>query len=411
MTLKPLVSIVIPVYNGSNYLKEAIDSALAQTYKNIEVIVVNDGSNDNGKTREIALSYGKQIRYFEKENGGVSTALNLAIENMKGEYFSWLSHDDLYLPRKIEASVEAILASDDKTCSALCVTDHLVMPEHKIEREVINVDKKYWENGISAYLIAPAMGCALLIHRSYFDKYGLFDSKQSITQDYSKWFEFYKENNLVFVPEHLVLMRCHSNQRTFTLSEDYKKENTELINFVSNNVPMKKIESLKWNLYNFYSVYLTARFMVEYLPAWKNIISKMRKLSIDSKDNTNLEMFHKFLRKISFGTNKTVLYCAGKKLERVAFALISREISVDGYSDSNPDKVKSERNGLKPIPPDKLNKDTDLIIITKNFPSDVKKSLMEQGFKHIYSYDEDIVGLLIEIPINKEFLDLYEKCC
>ena len=94
MSHNPLVSIVIPVYNGSNFMREAIDSALAQTYPNIEILVVNDGSTDN--TREIALSYGDKIRYFEKENGGVATALNLAIHEMKGEYFSWLSHDDWY---------------------------------------------------------------------------------------------------------------------------------------------------------------------------------------------------------------------------------------------------------------------------------------------------------------------------
>ena len=65
-TPNPKVSIVIPVYNGANYLREAIDSALAQTYPHLEVIVVNDGSNDGGKTREVALSFGDRIRYFEK---------------------------------------------------------------------------------------------------------------------------------------------------------------------------------------------------------------------------------------------------------------------------------------------------------------------------------------------------------
>ena len=58
----PLVSIVIPVYNGSNYMQEAIDSALNQTYLNVEVIVVNDGSSDGGKTDSIAKSYGDKIR-------------------------------------------------------------------------------------------------------------------------------------------------------------------------------------------------------------------------------------------------------------------------------------------------------------------------------------------------------------
>ena len=66
----PKVSIVIPAYNASNYLSEAIDSALAQTYPNVEVVVVNDGSPDDGATRAVALSYGDRIRYVEKENGG-----------------------------------------------------------------------------------------------------------------------------------------------------------------------------------------------------------------------------------------------------------------------------------------------------------------------------------------------------
>ena len=67
--IQPLVSIIIPVYNGSNFLRQAIESALNQTYSNIEIIVVNDGSNDLGKTEEIALSYGSRIKYYKKENG------------------------------------------------------------------------------------------------------------------------------------------------------------------------------------------------------------------------------------------------------------------------------------------------------------------------------------------------------
>ena len=85
-TFNPKVSIVIPVFNGSNYLKEAIDSALAQTYKNIEIIVVNDGSDDKGETEKIAKSYGSKIKYFKKENGGVATALNFGIKKMTGKY-------------------------------------------------------------------------------------------------------------------------------------------------------------------------------------------------------------------------------------------------------------------------------------------------------------------------------------
>ena len=121
MNNSPLVSIVIPVYNGANFLKEAIESALAQTYANIEILVVNDGSTDEGKTRNIALSYGDKIRYFEKVNGGVSSALNLGIKEMKGEYFSWLSHDDVYFPKKIETQIKFL--EDNQLPMAITYTD------------------------------------------------------------------------------------------------------------------------------------------------------------------------------------------------------------------------------------------------------------------------------------------------
>src|SRR5215471_2056218 len=108
----PKVTIVVPVYNGRDYLREAIESALAQTYQNKEIVVVNDGSLDDGGTASIALSYGKWIRYYWKSNGGVGSALNYAIREMSGEYFSWLSHDDLYVGNKVELEVEAVSRFD-----------------------------------------------------------------------------------------------------------------------------------------------------------------------------------------------------------------------------------------------------------------------------------------------------------
>lgn len=121
----PKVSIIIPVYNGADYLEKAIDSALNQSYTNLEVIVVNDGSNDDGKTAEIAKSYGKRIVYIEKENGGVSSALNCGIAKMTGDYFSWLSHDDEYWKEKIERQVAILRKNKNKKMLTLCDTEFI----------------------------------------------------------------------------------------------------------------------------------------------------------------------------------------------------------------------------------------------------------------------------------------------
>src|SRR6267142_980278 len=88
-----LVSIIIPVFNGAKLIGEAIDSALAQSWPFIEVIVVDDGSDDGGATQGVLARYGDSIRVLAKSNGGVATALNAGIAAMRGNWFSWLSHD------------------------------------------------------------------------------------------------------------------------------------------------------------------------------------------------------------------------------------------------------------------------------------------------------------------------------
>lgn len=210
------VSIVIPVYNGANYLHEAIDSALAQTYKDIEIIVVNDGSTDNGATKNIALSYGEQIRYFEKENGGVSTALNMGIDNMCGEYFSWLSHDDLYLPDKIEQNLAAI--KDNPT--QIVYSDYANVNEDLTLIGIVSAQKLHRsaDHGFGLFPIITGMmhGCTLLIHRSQFEKYGKFDEDLRTTQDYDLFFKMFRGQRLAYIPKALVKGRVHPKRTTYT---------------------------------------------------------------------------------------------------------------------------------------------------------------------------------------------------
>src|SRR5262245_46484951 len=100
------VSVIIPCYRQGRYLAQAIDSCLAQTHPDVEVIVVNDGSDDN--TDEVARGYGDRIRYIPKRNGGVSAARNSGIAVATGRYLKFLDADDHLAPQQIEWHLEGL---------------------------------------------------------------------------------------------------------------------------------------------------------------------------------------------------------------------------------------------------------------------------------------------------------------
>ena len=99
-----LVSVIIPVYNSAQFLKESIESVINQTYQNIEIICVNDGSTDN--SLEILQQYSDKISIISQENHGLASALNLGIRKMKGIWFKWFSPDDVMYPHTIETLVD-----------------------------------------------------------------------------------------------------------------------------------------------------------------------------------------------------------------------------------------------------------------------------------------------------------------
>lgn len=249
MKKNPKVSIVIPVYKGKDYVKEAIDSALNQSYKNIEIIVVNDGSEDNDATRNIALSYGDKIRYFEKENGGVSTALNLAIENMTGDYFSWLSHDDRYYKNKVADQIKALKKYDDNT---ILYSDYDLMDENsnvfansiKDHDELINKPEY-------ALLRGAINGITLLIPKEAFKECGLFREDLRCTQDYELWSRMMKKYKFIHEPGILATTRLHKNQ-TGNISPRVAIENNELwLDLIESISDKRKIE-LEKSIYNYY---------------------------------------------------------------------------------------------------------------------------------------------------------------
>jgi glycosyltransferase involved in cell wall biosynthesis len=243
----PKVSIIIPVYNGSNYLKEAIESALAQTYKNIEIIVINDGSNDNGATEKIAKSYGNKIRYYSKKNGGVATALNLGISKMKGEYFSWLSHDDMYYPKKVERQINFLSRLKNKKVFlysnfSILLDDEIIPVIHN--HEMLTRKKKY------GLLRGCVNGITVLIPKTVIDEMGKFDASLRCTQDYDYWRRIEKKYEFVHMEEILSITRLHSAQDSASQTA-IDEGNVLWIDMIKSLQDKEKIK-LEGTLYNFY---------------------------------------------------------------------------------------------------------------------------------------------------------------
>lgn len=260
---RPKISIVIPAYNASNYLAEAIDSALSQTYDNYEIIVVNDGSRDDGATREVAEKYGDKIRYIEKENGGSSSAMNRGIKEMSGEWFSWLSHDDLYKPDKLLCQVEYLnkLLSEGETIEGLPshilftgaeLVDSQAKPIRTPDEKTLlaRADKLASLKG-NQYMIAEPTkynfhGCGCLIHKSVLDKVGGFDEKLRLLNDVDLWYRLYSAHYKVhFIPRVLVGGRVHAKQVSMQIGYSY--HNPEQDMFWN--------RSLDWLLENYSSEY------------------------------------------------------------------------------------------------------------------------------------------------------------
>jgi glycosyltransferase involved in cell wall biosynthesis len=222
-TFNPQVSIIVPVYNGSDYLQEAIESALVQTYRNVEIIVVNDGSDDEGKTENIALSYGDRIRYYCKENGGVASALNLGIKNMKGEYFSWLSHDDLYYPDKILKQIEFITDLEEK--NVFLFSDFEFVDKDSNHFGYVKRERSLTKFPYLSIIFNQIHGCSVLIHKNLLEEVKGFPEDKKTTQDYHTWLSILKlKYKFYHIPLVLIKSRIHENQGSTTMSEVCKKE-------------------------------------------------------------------------------------------------------------------------------------------------------------------------------------------
>ncbi len=177
----PKVSIVIPFYNDP-YIEQSIFSALAQTYPNIEIIVVDDGSTLH---QEKIHPFLARVHYLGKANGGTASALNHGIRMASGQYITWLSSDDIFYPDKIERQLSFML--NHHSLISFTSFDEIDAFNNVIGRHVSVKFANQAEFVRSFVSMNPINGCTVMMKKDLFSNVGLFDEGLPYTQDYDLW--------------------------------------------------------------------------------------------------------------------------------------------------------------------------------------------------------------------------------
>jgi glycosyltransferase involved in cell wall biosynthesis len=180
-----LISVIIPSFNRGTFISHAIKSVLAQTYKDYEIIVVDDGSTDN--TKEQVEAFGDQVRYIYQENRGPSAARNTGIQHAKGKYIAFCDSDDRFLPTKLDKQIEFIHSTPE--CRFLYTWYYNVNEKGEITKLRKPLTCKNQEH-LKYCLFTRKFTIrtsTLLVHKSCFEKAGLFNEKYWYSQDWDMW--------------------------------------------------------------------------------------------------------------------------------------------------------------------------------------------------------------------------------
>jgi glycosyltransferase involved in cell wall biosynthesis len=206
MNLKPLISVIIPVYNSEKYLAEAIESVLSQADCNLDVIVVDDGSTDN--TAKVVDSFGSQVRYNYRMNGGPAAARNHGIALARGDFFAFLDADDLWTADKMKRQWMAFEA-DPELEMAFGHVRQFYSPDLSEEEKV--------KINIPVEIIPGHLPSTMLIKKKSFFRVGIFKEELKIG-DFIDWYARAVDLNLksIMLRDAVLERRIHSTNMGIT---------------------------------------------------------------------------------------------------------------------------------------------------------------------------------------------------
>jgi GT2 family glycosyltransferase len=204
----PRVSVVIPSFNRWPLLAEAVNSVLAQSYRDFEVIVVDDGSTD--ATASQLAKLGSGLKLLVTERRGVSAARNLGVSQSRGQYIAFLDSDDLWLRRKLEKQTRFM---DEHPEFHICQTDEIwIRNGVRVNPRAIHqkTSGDVFKRSLELCLVSPS---AVMMTKALFDRTGGFDEAFPVCEDYDLWLRISAQHQVALIPDRLTIKRGgHTDQ-------------------------------------------------------------------------------------------------------------------------------------------------------------------------------------------------------
>lgn len=225
---KELISVIIPCYNSEKWIKECLQSVINQVYKNLEIIVVDDGSTDN--TAQIIRNFtDNRLKYFYKKNEGASATRNFGIEQSKGNWISFLDSDDYWLPDKIEKQIQLTFSGYD---FIYCDFNKIDENGNLIDNS-IDINPVLYNNQIKKMLLNTnkiAGGSSALLNKKIIKTIGLFNTHIILGEDWEYWARAAWANfKFGYINEKLIYIRQNTLSVQNTSSIKLWKNSTEAV--------------------------------------------------------------------------------------------------------------------------------------------------------------------------------------
>lgn len=218
--LPQLVSCIVPVFNGAAYLREALDSVVAQTYGPLEILVVDDGSTD--ASADVVASYGDRVGYLHQENAGPAAARNRGLRQARGELIAFIDADDRWHAEKIERQAARLAARPD--------LDVCLVHAQNFWIEELREEEERWRGHRIAQPLPAYLPATLLARRRVFETVGGFDESLRFGHS-TEWFLRAAARGVVteMLPEVLYHRRLHRGNRSRLMSEASRDEYLEIV--------------------------------------------------------------------------------------------------------------------------------------------------------------------------------------